>query len=369
MMAMKTISTHRGLPADLDAGLRRGHIPALDAMRAFSAFLVVFYHGGLEWVPGGLGVLAFFVLSGFLITWLLLKERAKYGQVSLRLFYARRSLRIFPAFYGYWLLVVGGLWFFGKRLVWPQAWASFFYVNNYYQAVTGDPNTALSHTWSLGVEEQFYLLWPALFLQLSTDLRKAGRVLIVLIVAVWLHRVVLKLVFGVGQGYFYEAFDTRADSLMVGCLLAIVLREADRSWVLDAAGWLTNHAAKPLLPLAGLVLSTAIAARVPGYRDLVGFVVDPVLVAVLIVQWITLSLHGRWWQWLNQPWLCHLGALSYSIYLYQQIVPGFAGKLARGTASPLYWVLTIGGVIAAASISYHFVEKPFLRWKDKLTRS
>src|SRR5688500_5551724 len=86
------------LPENLREGLRMRQLPALDAIRAVAAFLVVFYHFWSPQIPGGLGVLAFFVLSGFLITWLLLIESEKFGGISLRLFYLRRSLRIFPAF-------------------------------------------------------------------------------------------------------------------------------------------------------------------------------------------------------------------------------------------------------------------------------
>ena len=151
------------LPVALASGLELKQIPALDGLRAIAAFLVVLYHGGIAVSPGGLGVLAFFVISGFLITWLLLDEQERHGGVSLRLFYVRRTLRIFPAFYVYWVLVVA-LSAIRHRVVWPQAIASLFYVNNYYQGLFGDPNTGLSHSWSLGVEEQFYLLWAPAFI-------------------------------------------------------------------------------------------------------------------------------------------------------------------------------------------------------------
>jgi peptidoglycan/LPS O-acetylase OafA/YrhL len=89
-------------------------IPALDGIRAIAVFLVIFYHlsneRNLPVVPGPLGVLGFFVLSGFLITWLLIKEQEKSGSISLKDFYRRRALRIFPAFYVFWLLAVGSRW-------------------------------------------------------------------------------------------------------------------------------------------------------------------------------------------------------------------------------------------------------------------
>src|SRR5215203_3503971 len=124
-------------------------------------------------VNGGLGVTIFFVLSGFLITWLLLKEEAKWGDVSLRLFYLRRSLRIFPAFYVFWAVIVIGMGVLRhKPVAWPQAISALFYTSNYYQAITGNWQTALFHTWSLAIEEQFYLLWPALFMALRGNDRR-----------------------------------------------------------------------------------------------------------------------------------------------------------------------------------------------------
>ena len=103
------------------------HIPALDGVRGLSVALVIFYHAGIP-VSGPLGVLMFFVLSGFLITWLLLKEDEQFGAISLRSFYRRRTLRIFPAFYCFWamavLLRIAG----GGAVLWPTAWSSFFII-------------------------------------------------------------------------------------------------------------------------------------------------------------------------------------------------------------------------------------------------
>ncbi|HMB27009.1 MAG TPA: acyltransferase, partial [Blastocatellia bacterium] len=144
--------------SDLQSKLSLSHIPALDGIRAIAVFLVIFYHFGFAWAPGGLGVTMFFVLSGFLITWLLLKENGKYGDVSLKGFYLRRVLRIFPAFYVYWTALVFLLLLKGKDVLWPHAISSFFYVSDYYNAILGDPNNGFSHTWSLAIEEQFYLL-------------------------------------------------------------------------------------------------------------------------------------------------------------------------------------------------------------------
>ena len=137
--------TSAALPISLTAALKRPSLPSLDGLRAVAVFIVVLYHFGLTAVNGGQGVLIFFVISGFLITWLLLKEEEKWGSVSLKLFYLRRTLRIFPAFYAYWILVVVGFGLLGKHVHPVQATAAFFYVNNYYQGIFGDPKIGRAH--------------------------------------------------------------------------------------------------------------------------------------------------------------------------------------------------------------------------------
>jgi peptidoglycan/LPS O-acetylase OafA/YrhL len=280
-------------PPQLAAALDRSELPSIDGLRTAAVFLVVFYHLGFR-VNGGLGVLIFFVISGFLITWLLLKEESRWGSVSLRLFYLRRTLRIFPAFYAYWLIVVVGFSLLRKHVDKPQAIASLFYVNNYYQAIVGDPDTALSHTWSLGIEEQFYLLWPALFIVLGWR-HKRIEGLIAAIGFIWAYRLVMVLIFRIHQGYVYEAWDMRADHLLIGCLLAALLYGGSSSRLFHIIG------ARPAM-LWVTVLLIALSSIMPRlvawrYRDLVGFIVDPILTAVLITQ--TLTFWNRSGVWLN----------------------------------------------------------------------
>ena len=344
----------------LGANLAKSHIPSLDGLRAIAAFLVVFYHAGIEWAPGGLGVLIFFVLSGFLITWLLLKEEEQSGAISLKLFYFRRSLRIFPAFYAYWLLFSAVSLLLHKRYDVAQAISAFFYVNNYYQALHGDPNTGLSHTWSLGIEEQFYLLWPLLFMLLR-EARHRLRFLIAAIVLLVLYREALIFLFHRDQGYIYEAFDTRADHLLMGCLLAVALRAGVWTGLwrrLCFTPWLS------VVPIGLLVISTALALRFGStYRDAVAFVVDPLLVTVLIVQTIAHPSAGLGVA-LNWDWMRYLGTISYSVYLYQQLVVEPVRKLtARWPVVSM--LATILAVIAVASASYWIVERPFLRLKKR----
>ena len=325
--------------------------------------MVVFYHCFLPAFPGGMGVLAFFVLSGFLITWLLLKEEERFGTISLKLFYVRRSLRIFPAFYAYWLLLIGSHIIAGKHIAMGQAIASLLYVGNYYQAIVGDPKTGLSHTWSLGVEEQFYVLWPITFLWLKGN-RRRMRFLLWSIAGVWLYRELLVLVVHAPQQYVYQAFEARADHLMIGCLLAVALREGlwTRLWralvVVPSLVWLT----------LGLLACSVVCTDHYGslYRDAVGFIVDPMLIAILIVQVIAHSSVGLGVV-LNWRWVRYLGTISYGIYLYHGHAILVADKITGTLPGVVSMFVGILSVIAVASASYWFLEEPLLRLRARFT--
>jgi peptidoglycan/LPS O-acetylase OafA/YrhL len=358
-------SLTRSLPLPLKNGLLSSQLPAIDGLRAVAVLMVVFYHFGFAYAPGGLGVLIFFVLSGFLITWLLLKEDERFRSVSLTNFYSRRALRIFPAFYCYWLLYVLLVTLRHHYILWSQAWSSFFYVNNYFQALHGDPNTGLSHTWSLGIEEQFYLLWAPAFLLLRKDRKQMTWVLASLIAAIWLYRELRIFAFGTWQGYIYEAFDTRADHLLIGCLLAVLLRSefASKFWKAMCSNVLVS------MPVLLLLMSSAACEYFYGapYRDAVAFVIDPILVAILIAQVIAFR-ESIVWGWLNLAWVRYLGRVSYSIYLYQQIVVGPVRKILAAYPMAVQLAATMIFVILTASASYYFVERPFLKMKERFNR-
>jgi peptidoglycan/LPS O-acetylase OafA/YrhL len=349
----------------LQANLRRPHLPALDGMRAVAALLVVFYHANFRWANGSLGVLIFFVLSGFLITWLLLKEEKQYQSFSLRRFYIRRSLRIFPAFYVYWLLVVVGIGLIIKHKgLTAQSICSFFYLTNYYQAIWGDPNTGLSHTWSLAIEEQFYLFWPFLFLILKSN-RVRLRFLVAAIGAIWIYRELMVLVVHVPQGYVYEALDMRADHLLIGCLLAVALFEGrfQRLWSFLCRSPLLQLATVSLFVIERVVAGSGL----PRYRDWGGFILEPVLVFLLIPQLVAFT-NGPVTRLLETRPMRYLGKISYSIYLYQQVVLGPVEKrLADHPIALFFGCLLV--TVACASGSYFLVERPFLKLKDRFERT
>lgn len=349
------------LPGALQENLRKKKIPKIDALRAVSALIVVMYHFHFDFVPAGTGVMVFFIISGFLITWLLLNEVDETGTISLGHFYFRRTFRIFPAFYVFWAITVGGVLLKHGHLIWGQAVATFFYVGNYYQGLNHYPETGLSHAWSLGVEEQYYLLWPAMVLLLARKPRSLLRATCAAIVLVWVYRGIL-VILRVPEAYIYTAFDTRVDNLFVGCVVAIALRYG---YFLRFLRAISSRTIYILLPLGGLLLST-VAENFLGvdYRDTVGFTLDPLLTAVLMVQ--LLASRSRWLAWMDSPLLVYLGTISYSTYLYHELAGALVVRAMAGLSKGLVIVPVLAASYAAASISYYGVEKPFLRLRARI---
>ena len=342
--------------------LSRRRLPALDGLRAVAVLTVMVYHFGFASVPGDLGVTAFFVISGFLITWLLLREYERTDTVSLRSFYMRRVLRIFPAYYAF-IAITFAIDFWRKDIWTPGLTGSALgYVMNYYNALHGHPSTSVAHAWSLAVEEQFYLLWPLTFLVLARRGRKTiAGALVVLILLVCGWRSYLYIARGVGSAYVYNAFDTRFDELAIGCLLAVV---AGSAWFSSGVRMVTCRAWLPLVTLALLLTSrTGGSAR---YHYGPGFTIDALLVATFIVQ--MLVLHRQWlWAWLEHPVVRFVGTISYPLYLYQlwgldvghraRFLP-IGGELLVGLAA--------SGILASGS--YYVIERPFLSMKRRFER-
>lgn len=340
--------------------LDRSAIPGLDGIRALAVLLVIANHFGFEWINGALGVLIFFVLSGFLITWLMLKELDRTGTVSLRQFYRRRVLRIFPAFYCFWLCGVGIYLARGHYLDWGQALSAFFYFSNYWMGLVPSDCMLFPHTWSLSIEEQFYLLWPALFLLARRRPRHLPWYLGAAIVAVWIHRALLHLVFNVRPEYIYRAFDTRLDHLAVGCLLAILVRRGslDRAArALTASSWL------PVLTLA-LLFAAQLGHKSLTFIYTVGYAFEPLLTAVFLLQLVWFSGRGGW-ALFEHPVTRYLGRISYPLYLWQQLTLYTSKRLLAAQPVALQFVFALAITVAFASASYLIVEKPFLKLKSR----
>ncbi len=330
-------------------------------MRAVAVFTVIMAHGSspLRGVPGDLGVSAFFVLSGFLITRLLLREREETGDVSITRFYVRRTMRIFPAYYVFLFLSYFLDARAGQQWSQPLLTNAVTYTVNYFNALHHHPTTSIAHAWSLAVEEQFYLLWPVVFVVLAARGRRAlvvGVTSMALAAAVW--RSWLALATSTDVSYLYNAFDTRFDNLAVGCLLALVI---DYDSVIGAAAFLARRSWSPFVTLALLLVSRL--ALPHSYHYSLGFTIDALLVAVLITQLMQLY-KTRVWRWLEWPSVRYLGAISYPMYLYHQWGASFGRHLPLLGESSEFAAGVVMTVVLASG-SYYIVERPFLKLKAR----
>lgn len=343
--------------------LAGSHLPALDGLRMVAVMTVIVGHIGYELVPPDLGVNVFFVLSGFLITWLLLKEQARTSTISLKTFYLRRLFRLLPAYYVFLAIVLAN--YFGRShgAVQPRTdiiLPSLLYYANYFNAFHDHPPTPISHTWSLALEEQFYLFWPLAFSFFIGRGRAAvTRFLAISIVLVVAWRSFLFCVVHVGTAYVYNAFDTRFDNLAVGCLAAM-LTQSPR--VLALAEKISRRSVYPVLTIALTLLSRAMPAP---YHYSVGFTVEATLIAIAILQIMQLAARPAW-RWLSHPAAAYLGSISYPIYLYHGLCSSLSLRVFPTQMLPRV-PLVIGLAIVLGTLSFYLVEKPFLRLRRRFT--
>jgi peptidoglycan/LPS O-acetylase OafA/YrhL len=339
------------------------NIPSLDGLRAVSVLMVIAAHinGALArlipFVPfwlylvwGALGVQTFFVISGFLITHLLLKELQASGTISLKHFYFRRSLRIFPAFYVY--LAVAGL-------VTLAGWAAgnlraFLIAGTYTWNYLGGGSALLEHTWSLSLEEQFYLLWPAALVLLGT--RKSSKLAVWVILLSPLSRIVTYYLAPNHRALLNAMLHTGLDSIMFGALLAILWRNPRFNQIVQPfiRGWTASLAAAFVLVLAPVFLG----ARFRGlYIFVFGFTLNAICLS-LILLYVVRSPDSAVGRVLNTPVLRHLGVISYSLYLWQQMFT--SNNVLR------FFPWNLLAILACAELSYWLVERPALRLRERL---
>jgi peptidoglycan/LPS O-acetylase OafA/YrhL len=287
----------------------------LDGLRAVAVGLVILTHAHWPWTNNGgdMGVTAFFVLSGFLITTILVGQRERTGRIAILAFYRRRFIRLAPALLGLLAFTL----VFGLTIGWPSQWqigvaSCLAYISNWVQVanVNIDP---LGHTWSLAIEEQYYLVWPALILLLR------GRLLTVAVIGI----IAASTVRIVATGPFeYFSTVTRADAILVGAVVALVRPR-----------W------HPAIAIAGLVGLVAVAF------------VDPVHdLAIPAAMLATVAVIGGRFEPLGV--LAPIGLRAYSLYLWN-----WPMTLLFGSIGPLAPLMTI----AVAEISYRLLEAPVLR--------
>lgn len=347
----------------LESVLASRKLPGLDGFRMIAVMAVVLAHSGVgSFFSARHGVAGFFVLSGFLITWLLLKEYEKSGRISLRDFYMRRSLRIFPAYYAFLLVSISWDLFRGNDDIKDVILPGLFYLMNYHNALEGHSSSSLAHLWSLAIEEQFYLLWPMAFIFLIQRGRNfviGFLVVVSAMVLVW--RTYSFSVLDFGTSYAYNAFDTRFDNLAIGCALAFLLEKKGFLKLAD------SFSSQFWMPIATLGL-LSVSRLVPGsdYSYGPAFTLDALLLAVLLLQLMRLS-QGRVWGWLNHPLAIYLGLISYPIYLWH--VWGIqAGNKLNFLPEPLQVIAGIVFSCMLAVISYHLIESRFLSLKHSFER-
>jgi peptidoglycan/LPS O-acetylase OafA/YrhL len=325
--------------------------PALDGIRAVAIILVFLDHAWESAFPGGwVGVDIFFVLSGYLITTLLTNELSDTGAIDYRNFYIRRVLRLWPAFAVFLFVVVleisvskdPNIWSFGAVAL------SSVYMMNWNRAFLWWSEYKLGHTWSLAMEEQFYLLWPVLLAFIFA--RRAICCVLALIVIIVTWRCYLALN-GADPERTYNGFDTHGDALLVGCLLALLVRrnpdltiKLSGMWLVATGGLL---AILLLLPILNILTQTA------------GLSIAALLSAVMIA---SLRCQTPLKSFLSVRPLVYMGKISYGFYLWHY--PIVLGLSKYGNTGKMAALMLSFGV---ASASYHWIELPFLAHKKQFS--
>lgn len=346
-------------------------IPSLDGLRAASFLLVFLGHAGLPFIPiaipAGFGVTVFFFLSGYLITTLLRLEVEQHGRINFKHFYLRRLFRIWPPFYlvlgGASLLALSGV--LGGEFELPSVAAQALHYCNYWliaHTAKGMPPGTVVY-WSLAVEEHFYLLFPALYVLLvraGYDGKQQRTTFLVLCAAVLIWRLVLIHLLGASFERTYLASDTRFDSMLFGCSLAVAgnpaldLPKKDRPALTDVAFFTAGI----IVLLASFMYRSEVFRETFRYT-VQGLALYPVFVtAVRFPHWGPIRV-------LNLRFMKYLGSISYSLYLVHHVIliaverqfprPEIAGPLALVTA------------IAVSSVMWFSIERPFANLRKRLT--
>jgi peptidoglycan/LPS O-acetylase OafA/YrhL len=389
-VAARSSSGSGGPPADIN---RVPYLPGLDGMRAIAVVAVMIYHANPDWLKGGfLGVEVFFVISGYLITLLLISEKARTKTVDITSFWVRRARRLLPALFTLLIMLIIWTSLFERAALGKlrgDVIAAFFYVSNWYQIWTGAGYTEandfapLRHLWSLAVEEQFYLLWPLVMVFfLRGGINKvsgASRWLFLAAVGVTLVTAVLYHPGPVGtpeitpQAYWdifgreiskadflYLSTPTRASGLLLGAAFAMIWR--------PVAVMRGNLRDKGLLLDIGAILGAIVLAFLMWNMGFIGpdgtdpylfrggfFVADLATLAVIAAVTHQRAFTSRA---LSSPVLLWIGTRSYGLYLYHwpiyQLIRNIAGIHMKFHEFIAAMVLTV----IITELSYRFIETP-----------
>jgi peptidoglycan/LPS O-acetylase OafA/YrhL len=327
--------------------------PHLDGLRALAVLGVVGFHFQAGRIRGGaLGVVVFFVLSGWLITGLLVAEREATGRIDVKAFYLRRALRLYPALIVAVTVICGTAVLMGvTRGVWLAAGTTLVYANDFTKALGGTPSRWLDPTWSLGVEEQFYLVWPLVLIWLlrrGATRRKCGLWCMAVAGAAGMLEIPVRHLAGFEAAYFLPAGSLLP--LLAGAGTALIGLRLGRTVAIVST----------VVLVAAFVFGPDPygTAYFEGWHQLAS-----VCSALLIAGLVGSSGLGV----LRSQPMVWLGRRSYAVYLYHQAV---YVALVESTSLPGSMVTAVGVTlsIGLAAASYRYVETPFLRRKARLAR-
>jgi peptidoglycan/LPS O-acetylase OafA/YrhL len=369
------VATDRSSAGSKQTPRKGGFRPDVEGLRAVAVVAVLLYHAGVPFARGGyIGVDVFFVISGFLITGLLLKELEQSGELSLARFYSRRAKRLLPVTVVVLgaIVVLSGLLFDPVRMeeVSLDVVAAGLYVMNWRLAVqatdyfaAGPQTSPVQHFWTLGVEEQFYLLWPALLLAVAWWCRRTGRNLRPALGAALAVVALSSFAYGVyateheaGAAYFSTL--TRGWELALGGMLALV----PASWLRPTRLWAAALASAGLVAIAWSTHRFSDHTLFPGYAALL-----PTLGTAAIIAAGFPSTSAMPVRLLTLAPVRHVGRISYSWYLWHWPLLVFAAAI-WGKLSPLEGLAVLGASYVPAVLTHRWVERPF-HHSQTLTRS
>lgn len=334
---------------------------ALDGLRAVAILLVILFHSQAPFMPGGnVGVDVFFVLSGYLITRVLLVEHALSGTLNLRRFYRQRLLRLTPP-----LLFMLLLYAVFAPLIWSDY---YFHARDWFVVLTYQADLALVfgmapekmiHAWSLGVEERFYLLWPLVLLcLLALSVRKAVLAVFVIVVLIGFWRVTALQFFSMDSNLAYYRFDMRVSGLLLGAALGIWIgRNLPVSRRLLRCRWL-------LLSWGGML---AVILCPASDRERLSFGLPLVEVTVLLtIVWLHCCPQGILGRMLSWRPLAYVGQLSYGLYLFHYPIMSY---LQQEQSWGLTLLLGGGASLIMAVLNHHLIERPIRRWRKSMAEA
>lgn len=333
------------------------HIPSLDGWRALAITIVFLAHAGLGWlIPGGLGVTIFFFLSGYLITTLLIEEHKINGNISVRNFYIRRFLRLTPPLLTtliivYFLTTLGTL----KGGVSSSGFLSqLFYFSNYYSLYFDSGNTTPAGTgvfWSLAVEEHFYLAFPFAFSLFHKNKKYLAFSLGAVCIGALLWRYILVTQLRVGHDVTYYSTDTRIDSIVYGCILAILKNPANQ----HNKRTNLNSIDYALISITILLLIFTLTYRDAVFRETLRYSLQGIALAPLFYYSISFS-NEKIFAPLNTQWVKKIGQLSYSIYLIHYVL--LSNYLDTEGSNISQVILVTGMTLVYATLLDRYVESP-----------